>query len=258
MRVRLGDASVCYQGSQVVTDGLHPSRGSGSAAGGVERTADGFVARFGEDRGPGAMGYRRIGVAVDVASVAAGGGASLVVEVEDGTGHVHRPVELKPDAAGVFEGLLGPSPWDSPGARTWMSGLRRVELIASGCEVRSVEVRYDHIDQSGLLSPFGIKSAHPLDGKHPAPGAPTEFWSGTLWGPHQFHGCFGLARYGYDDLAAACARAFCDATAISYAAGGDAYEHLSHETGRGLGTTGYTWGAGTALLLMADFVDPDR
>jgi hypothetical protein len=253
MEVRLGPD--LYQGSQVVTDGLHPSRGSGPSAEGVVVTDDGFVAHFGEDRGPAAAAFRRIGVAVDVA--AAEDGATVEVEVEDGTGHVHRPIATPVSAPGVLEAQLGPSPWDSPGGRTWISGLRRVTLKAPGCTVRSVKVLYDDVDQSGLLSPFGIKSAHPLDGKHPAPGAPTEFWSGTIWGPHQLHGCYGLRDYGYDDLARACARAFCDATATSYAAGGDAYEHLSHETGKGLGTFGYTWGAAVALVLMADFVDDE-
>jgi hypothetical protein len=254
MSVRLGHD--LYGGYQVVTDGLHPSRGRGGAAGGVELTADGFVLRFGPDRGPAAAAFRRVGVAVEVASVAAAGG-SVVVEIEDGEGRVHRVVDVKPDGAGLFEGLLGPDPWASAGERAWTSGLRRVELIAPGCEVRRVDVRYDDGAQSGLLSPFGIKSAHPLDGKHPAPGAPTEFWSGTIWGPHQLHGCYGLRRYGYDDLARACARAFCDATAVSYAAGGEAFEHLSHETGRGLGTFGYTWGASVALVLMQDFIDDE-
>jgi hypothetical protein len=250
-----------YGGYQVVTDGLHPSRGEGAAAGGVDLTADGFVLLFGSDRGPGAAGYRRLGVHVDVASVDSPD-ARVVVEVEDGLGHVYRPVDVKPsvaDGAGAktYSDMLGNNPWDSPGRRTWTSGLRRIELSAPGCTVTSVKVLYDDVEQSGLLSPFGIKSAHPLDGKHPAPGAPTDFWSGTIWGPHQFHGCYGLRQYGHEDLARACARAFCDATALSYAAGGEAFEHLSHETGRGLGTFGYTWGAAVALVLMADFTDTD-
>jgi hypothetical protein len=252
MSVRLGED--LYNGVQVVTDGLHPSRGHGAGAGGVEVSADGFVLRFGADRGPATAAFRRIGIAVDIAEVPAGG-AHVVVEVEDGTGRVFRPIDVKVDSPGVIEEVLGNSPWDSPEQVSWTSGLRRVELTAPGCRVSRVDVQYDDVEASGLLSPFGIKSAHPLDGKHPAPGAPTEFWSGTIWGPHQFHGCDALARYGEVDLAAACARAFCDATALSYAAGGDAFEHLSHETGRGLGTGRYTWGAAAALLLMNDFPD---
>ncbi|HZQ26525.1 MAG TPA: trehalase family glycosidase [Acidimicrobiales bacterium] len=254
MSVRLG--AELYNGYQVVTDGLHPSRGDGAAAGGVELTNDGFVARFGEDRGPAAAAFWRLGFAVSVSGLVSAD-ARVVVEVEDGDGRVFRAVDIKPDAAGEFEVAAGPDPWSVPGGRTWVHGLRRIELVASGCTVRSVDVRYDDWPASGLLSPYGIKSAHPLDGKHPAPGAPTQFWSGTIWGPHQMHGCYGLARYGFTDLAAACARAFCDATATSYAAGGDAFEHLSHEDGRGLGTTRYTWGAAAALLLMADFIDPE-
>jgi hypothetical protein len=45
--------------------------------------------------------------------------------------------------------------------------------------------------------------------------------------------------------------------ATSYAAGGDAFEHISHEDGRGLGTGRYTWTAAVALMLMEELVDRD-
>lgn len=256
MTILLRPTDELYQGYQVVTDGLHPSRGAGASAGGVELRADGLVARFGEDRGPHATAFLRVGVVVEVSAVDGDGdGGSVVVEVEDGTGYVQRPVSTRVSEPGVLEGQLGGSPWESPAARSWTSGLRRIEMTAPGCTIRSVKVTYHDVFNKGMLSRYGIKSAHPLDGKHPAPGAPTEFWSGTLWGPHQFHGCYGLARYGYEDLASACARAWCDAMAASVASGGDAFEHLSHEDGQGLGVSNYTWGAATALVLMADLAE---
>lgn len=254
MRIKLDPSSYCHY--QVITDGLHPSRGNGRAAGGVWLTAGGLAATFGADRGPATAPFRRFGIEVDVAAVEHPG-MHLAVEVEDGTGEVMRVVDTRVDGPGRFEGAVGVGQGGSPRALAWINGLRRVELIAPGVTVNSLDVFYNDVAQSGLLSPFGIKSAHPLDGKHPAPGAPTEFWSGTIWAPHQFHGCHALARYGHEDLARACARAFCDAAAVSYAGGGDAFEHLSHETGRGLGTSGYTWTAAVALMLMADFCDDD-
>src|SRR5581483_7539190 len=76
-------------------------------------------------------------------------------------------------------------------------------------------------------------------------------------GPHQLHACQALLRYGEVELATAIARAFCDAVATAYAAGGDAFEHLSHEDGCGLGTGRYTWTAAVALQLMEELVDRD-
>lgn len=243
-----------YQGYQVVTDGLHPTRGRGAAAGGVELTDSGLVARFAHDRGPAATAFTRIGVEVDVAD--AGPGATVAVTVVDGQGEEHTPIQEHPSEGQTLEGLVGRDPMLALDEPTWTPGLRELRLTATGCRVAAVRLRYARMDRAGLLSPFGIKSAHPLDGKHPAPGVPTEFWSGTVWGPHSFHGCRALARYGHRDLALATARAYCDAVATAFAAGGETFEHHSHEDGRGLGITDYTWGGAVALVLMADLLDP--
>jgi hypothetical protein len=256
LRVRVDRA--LYHGYSITTGGLHPSRGEGGAAGGIaliDEGAGGLVMLFGEDRGPAAGAFMRAGVAVDVVECA--DGARVVVAVEDGKGRVATILDAKPDADTTLEGLLGVDPFAAPGGRHWLDGLRRVEVRTEACRTRELWLTYSRMDRSGLLSPFGIKSAHPLDGKHPSPGAPTQFWSGTVWAPHSLHGCYALDRYGYHDLAAACARAFCDATATSFAAGGEAFEHLSHENGHGLGVADYTWTAAVALVLMDDFVDPD-
>lgn len=251
MRVRLGAGR--YQGYQVVTDGLHPTRGDGPAAGGVELLPDGLVLRFGEDRGPAAAAFSRLEVAVDVVRTGAGGRVS--VTITDGRGRRFVPLDAAVGEPGTFEGLVGGDPMESVGNRGWTAGLGEVRLRAEGCDVTELRIAYSRMDRGGLLSRYGIKSAHPLDGKHPAPGAPTEFWSGTIWGPHQLHGCQALARYGYEDLARAIAMAYCDTAATSYAANGAAFEHYSHEDGGGLGTADYTWGAGVALLLMEEFLD---
>jgi hypothetical protein len=252
MRIVL-DGSLLH-GYQVVTDGLHPTRGNGGAAGGVELVDGGFIVRFGKDRGPAVAAFHPVMVDVTVRSAEPGGG-HVTVLVEDGHGRVVTAVDEDVKGDCVIESG-GIDPFDASD-QTWTDGLRRIELRATRCEIADVTLRHRRMDRAGLLSAYGIKSAHPLDGKHPAPGAPTQFWSGTIWGPHQLHGCHALRRYGHDDLARACARAFCDAVATSFAAGGEAFEHISHEDGRGLGITDYTWTAAVALVLMQDFIDDD-
>ncbi|MBW3560982.1 MAG: hypothetical protein KY437_00630 [Actinobacteria bacterium] len=242
-----------YHGYQIVSDGLHPTRGSGAAAGGVELADDGFVARFGQDRGPAAAAFTRLEIQAEIAG--AGSDAAVEVSVVDGRGQRHIPLQANPREGQTLQGLVGRDPMLALDTPSWTPGLREMRLVTTGCRVMAVRLRYARMDRAGLLSPFGIKSAHPLDGKHPAPGAPTEFWSGTVWGPHSFHGCIALSRYGHHALALATARAYCDAVATAFAAGGESFEHHSHEDGRGLGITDYTWGGGVALVLMADLLD---
>lgn len=243
-----------YHGYQVVTDGLHPSRGTGPAAGGVELTDDGLVARFGFDRGPAAVAFNRLAVEVEVAD--ADPGATVQVRVVDAEGTEHVPVDGDVSADSSVSGMLGQDAMRKADVRTWTPGLRELAVVARGCRVRTVYLRYARLDRAGLLSRHGIKSAHPLDGKHPAPGAPTEFWSGTLWGPHQLHGCHALSAHGHHDVALAAARAYCDTVATAFAASGQVHEHHSHEDGHGLGTIDYTWSGGVALLLMRELLDP--
>ena len=240
-----------YHGATVVTDGLHPTAGRGAGAGGVEVTDDGCVARFADDRGPAVTAFMRLAVVVEVAD--AGANAAVAVTVVDGNGRTYVPVEGAVGAGQALEGAVD-APERSDGGR-WVYGIRELRVRASGCRVGAVRLRYARMDRRGLLSPYGIKSAHPLDGRHPAPGAPTTFWSGTVWGPHSFHGCNALAAHGYRDLALATARVYCDAVATAFAAGGETFEHHSHEDGAGLGTVDYTWGAGVALVLMAELLD---
>lgn len=255
-RLTLRVDSGLYHGYQVVTDALHPSRGPGAAAGGAEITADGCVLRFAADRGPATAAFRRIAVSVEVVDV--GTGAFVEVDVLDGRGAVEQPIAGTPGDDGRLEGVLGIDPMTVSADPTWTRGLREVRVRTRDCRLQTLHVDHARMDRAGLLSAYGVKSAHPLDGKHPAPGAPTDFWSGTIWGPHQLHAVQALQRYGYQPLAEAVARAFCDCVAAAYGSGGQAFEHNSHEDGRGLGTPGYTWGAGTALVLMQDVLgEPD-
>jgi glycogen debranching enzyme len=147
---------------------------------GIERDGDTVVLRFGEDRKPAHAPLRLR--------------SSLPATVVDGRGEPH----------------------DVHDAAVWVHGIREVRCSLRGGD--ELTLRWSRMHHEGLLSPYGVKSAHPLDGKHPAPGAPTELWSGTVWAPHQFHACHALLRHGEVDLALACARAFCDAVATSYAA----------------------------------------
>ncbi len=256
MTVRVGEH--LHHGYQVVTDGLHPTRGAGAAAGGVELRQDGLLLRFGVDRGPAACAFPRLEGSVNVAT--AQPGASLRLLLTDAAGVEHVLVALDGVTPGRYDGVAGLDTMRHMAEERgpeWIRGVRSLQLVTTGCSVDEVTLRWFRVDHRGLLSPYGIKSAHPLDGKHPAPGAPTEFWSGTVWGPHQLHACQALLRHGEVELATACARAFCDAVATMYAAGGDAFEHISHEDGTGLGTGGYTWTAAVALMLMEDLLDRD-
>lgn len=242
-----------YHGYQVRTDGLHPTRGTGAAAGGVQlRTDGGLVCRFGADRGPAAAAFVRLTVEVEVELGGGGPQARVTGSVQDGRGGTHVLLDGAVGATGRLAGELDVAALAARGEPDWLPGLRSLMVSTQGCAVREVRLRYARMDRAGLLSTRGLKSAHPLDGKHPAPGAPTQFWSGTIWGPHQLHACQALARYGRADLAQAIALAYCDATVEAFCAGGDAFEHLCPQTGHGLGIHGYTWGAAIALVLMTE------
>lgn len=251
MTVRLDPG--LYHGYQVVTDALHPTAGPGPAAGGIERTPDGIVCRFGHDRGPAAAAFRSLSVEPVVTDATTN--AWVEVIVTDGRGDQHVPIAGPPGKAGRVEAELGHRPFSGYGNGTWVAGLREIRVRARGCDLQELTVRYARMDRAGLLSRYGLKSAHPLDGKHPAPGAPTEFWSGTVWGPHNFHACQGLARYGHEDLARAIALAYCDGAVASYLSTGEAMEHHDPETGHGYNAWNYAWGAGVALVLMQEFLD---
>jgi glycogen debranching enzyme len=230
-----------YHGYQVVTPALHPTAGTGPAAGGVGLASDGSsaVLRWGDDRSPRDIVFIHPWLEVEA------DGGPVEVLVEDGQG---RALSVGDGARAAIT---------PPEGRTWMRGISRLEVRVDGGVLRRIRFGFQRQERSGLLSPFGVKSAHPLDGKHPAPGYPTQFWSGTIWAPQTYHACHGLARYGRVDLAAAVARAYCDAVATSFAMSGHAYEHLSHLDGHGLNAVDYTWTASIALVLMKDLLDAE-
>lgn len=238
-----------YQGYRVVTDGLHPSAGSGAAAGGVEVLPTGMRCSFEADRMPASVVFTTLTIEVEVAGPTPD--ARVEVTVTDGAGRVHRPIRTSLDghvASGAVRDTEGKT---RPGVR----GLRAITATVDGARLTRVRVRYSRMDRTGLLTASGVRSAHPLDGKSPAPGAPTEFWSGTVWGPHNFHACYGLRAYGYEDLARMVARAYADGVTESFIGGGEAFEHLDPHTRHGLGTTDYGWLCGIALVLMEDLLD---
>lgn len=232
-----------YHGYQVITGALCPTRGEGAAAGGVELAPDrrSLVMRWADDRSP-----REVVFAKPFVEVGTEGGGTAVVEILDGE---DRQVEL------ACSGRVDVPP---PAGRTWLRGVGRIAVTSSSGPLRSFRFGFQRQKRDGLLSPFGVKSAHPLDGKHTKPGHPKQFWSGTIWAPQTYHACHGLARYGRRDLAAAVARAYCDAVATSFATNGHANEHLSDDDGHGLNAPDYTWTASIALVLLQDFIDGDR
>lgn len=240
-----------YHGYEVITDALHPTAGTGPAAGGVEIGDGRLLLRFSGDRGPAVAPYSHLSVDVDVDDPGETGGVTITAVDRDG------------DVRATTESLdpSGSVTWVIQEARlgihgdTFMRGLRSLEVTTPTGGVSEIRLRYWRVDRQGLLSRYGLKSAHPLDGKHPAPGAPTDPWSGTVWGPHNFHACQALRRYGYEALARGVALAYCDGVAASLLSTGSATEHHDAATGRGYGAEGHTWGAGVALVLMDEFLE---
>ena len=250
MTVRL-DAGL-YHGYQIRTDGLHPTAGAGAAAGGVELTADGFLCRFAPDRGPAAAAFRRFEVEVTCAADPRPD-AHVEVELIDGDGDVHVLLSGTPD-----EGRLRAEAGQGASTGTtneWFPGITQMRLRSWNCSVQELALHYAAAERGGLMARYGIRSAHPLDGKHPAPEAPTEFWSGTVWGPQSFHACYGLRRYGYESLARTLALAHMDGVTASFLSTGNAMEHHDADTAHGLGVGNYTWNVGVALLLLTDFLE---
>lgn len=239
-----------YHGYRVVTDGLHPSASAGAAAGGVELLATGLRCRFHAGRQPTLTPFARMSVEVEVADAA--GAADVQVTVVDGQGRVHRPVDGALRDGVTASGSVVDA---GDGAGDWLPGVKEITATATGARIRRLAVRYSRTDRAGLLTDAGVRSAHPLDGKVPRSGLPTQFWSGTVWGPHNFHACYGLRQYGYEALARTVARAYADGVTDSFIASGEAFEHFDPDTRRGLGTTDYGWLCGIALVLMEDFLD---
>ncbi|HZQ87629.1 MAG TPA: trehalase family glycosidase [Acidimicrobiales bacterium] len=257
MRIRLGSDAELYRGHQVVTDGLCPPGFQGVPAGvqpgDVEMVGDGWRAATGpvfrcewpDDRNVATVWFARLAVEI----VLAPGSGAVVGEIVDGRGRVF-PFD---GGGAVFGEVSGP-----PGDRV-PRGLRSVEVRAAGAGsppacVREVRVSYVRPERAGLLSPYGIRSAHPLDGKYPAPGAPTHFWSGTVWAPFVWFACHAFRRYGEESLAVLLAERYCHAVRRAHGLGAESPEHLSAETGVGMGAPNVAWTGAVALLLESDFL----
>jgi hypothetical protein len=191
-----------------------------------------------EDRQAAAAWFARIAVSVDA-------DGPVEVTVTDSRGICH--VEAAKDGSVVVIGAVsGPPPPDAP-----LLGLARLEVTAAADNsvLRSVTVEYARPRPEGLLSRYGVRSTHPLDGKVPVRGAPTHYWSGTVWAPYTWHAVEALRANGEDELAALVAEGYCSGVRQSYAFGMLAPEHHCEHTGIGMGCDRQAWTAGVALLL---------
>jgi hypothetical protein len=186
--------------------------------------------------------YARIAVSADAHG-------PVEITVTDSRG-VSRTDVVKDGTAVEIGAVSGPPPADAP-----LKGLARLVVTAAAddVELRSVAVDYARPRPEGLLSRYGIRSTHPLDGKAPAARAPTHYWSGTVWAPYAWHAVEALSDCGERELAALVAEGFCKGVQQSYAFGMLAPEHVCDHTGIGMGCELQAWTAGVALLLD-DFV----
>jgi hypothetical protein len=178
-------------------------------------------------------------------AVSADAHGPVEVTVTDSRG-VSRTDSLKDGLVVEIGAVSGPPPPDAP-----LKGLARLVVTAGAddAEVRSVTVEYVRPRPEGLLSRYGVRSTHPLDGKVPAAGAPTHYWSGSVWAPYAWHGVEGLLAAGENELARLTAQAYVDGVRQAYAFGMLAPEHHCEHTGIGMGCDRQAWTAGVALLL---------
>jgi glycogen debranching enzyme len=191
-----------------------------------------------DDRQVATAWFARLAVSVDA-------DGPMDVAITDGRGITH--LQAAKDGAPVEVGAVaGPPPQDAP-----LHGLARLAVTAAaeGTLLRSVTVDYIRPRPEGLLSRYGIRSTHPLDGKVPTPGAPTHYWSGTVWAPYAWHAVEALRAHGEEELGVLMAEAFCAGVKQSYAFGIRAPEHHCEHTGIGMGCPDQAWTAGVALLL---------
>lgn len=191
-----------------------------------------------DDRQVATAWFARLAVTVDSEGPAE-------VTLIDGRGICH--VESAKKGTQVEVGAVaGPPPPDAP-----LHGLARLAVTATSDNtlLRSVTLDYIRPRPEGLLSRYGVRSTHPLDGKVPTPGASTHYWSGTVWAPYAWHAVEALRAHGEEELAVLVAEAFCTGVLQSYALGLRAPEHHCEHTGIGMGCGDQAWTAGVALLL---------
>jgi hypothetical protein len=249
MRVDVAVPAEHPLGWHVTTTGLTPPPDRSWAAVPVDVTVTGSgrTGRVGSalldidwpaDRQVASAWFARIAVCVDA-------DGPVEVTVTDSRG-VSRVESVKDGSEVVIGAVSGPPAPEAP-----LLGIARLTVTAAADEVllRSVTVDYARPRPEGLLSRYGVRSAHPLDGKVPMPGAPTHYWSGTVWAPYAWHAVEALRSYGEDELAALVAEGYCSGVRQSYAFGMLAPEHHCEHTGIGMGCDRQAWTAGVALLL---------
>jgi hypothetical protein len=245
-RITLGEARPVTHGCMIVSDGLTPRADGVRCGHGTRREADGWHApsdvamltlAWPDDRGVTQEWFTRIS-----ATVAAHG--DVAVELTTGTGQTYHGLATSAVPTVTFGEVTGPP-------RQPLHGLAQLTFRARSPEVvlQQVEVTWARQRPRGLLSAYGTRSLHPLDGKFPAGAAPTHFWSGTVWAPYAWHACHALARAGHHALAVEQSRAFRAGVLAAFRQGTVAPEHLCDATGVGMGAPRQAWTAAIALLL---------
>jgi hypothetical protein len=242
---------------QVTTTGMTPppDRSWSAVPDGVTVTGQGRTGPSGsalldvswpDDRQVATAWFARLAVSVDA-------DGPVEVSLADGRGQIHVE-SVKAGSAVEVGAVAGPPPPDAP-----LHGLSRLLVTAASdtTVLRAATVDYIRPRPEGLLSRYGIRSTHPLDGKVPTPGAPTHYWSGSVWAPYAWHAVEALRAYGEAELAVVVAEGFCAGVRQSYAFGLLAPEHHCEHTGIGMGCDKQAWTAGIALLLD-DLVRDER
>jgi hypothetical protein len=245
-RLVLGEPRPVTHGCRVTSDGLTTRADAIQAGYGVRRETSGWRApadvailtmSWPGDRGITQEWFTRIGVTVE-------GEGEFTVELTTGQGATHHAAVTHDAPSVVFGDVTGPP-------RQPLHGLSRLVIRARSltATLRNVELTWARQRPRGLLSQFGVRSLHPLDGKFPAGAAPTHFWSGTVWAPYAWLVCHALDRGGLHELAVEQARAFNDGVRASFRQGFVAPEHFCDVTGAGMGAPRQAWTAAVTLLL---------
>jgi hypothetical protein len=234
------------QGCALTSHGLRPRADAIVCGYGTRRGSDGWhapadVTMLGldwpADRAVAHEWFTIVGVRVD-----ADGDVGVELTTGDGTTYQSIATGRAPQVS--FGDVTGPP-------RQPLHGITRLAFRARSAAVtlRAVEVTWARQRGAGLLSRYGVRSLHPLDGKFPAGAAPTHYWSGTVWAPYMWHACHALEMAGRHELAVEQSRAFRAGIRDAFRQGVVAPEHVCDQTGMGLGAPRQAWTAAVALLL---------
>jgi hypothetical protein len=245
-RIALGKSSPVTHGCTITSDALTARADAVTCGYGVRRDDAGWHApmdvamltmTWPRDRSVTQEWFTTVGVTLDA-------DGDVTVELATGDGRIYSSTATAEQPRVTFGDVTGPP-------RQPIRGIERLTLRARSRDVtvRGVDLTWARQRPQGMLSAYGIRSLHPLDGKFPAGAAPTHYWSGTVWAPYVWHACHALDRAGRHELAVEQSRAFRAGVLAAFRQGCVSPEHLCDKTGLGLGAPRQAWKAAVALLL---------